>query len=230
MGPSHSSNNWLLSPQPAFMAICRPLSRPHAHGKPLPRAVQCPWQPRLRAGRNDRAHADFHDRHRPDHHALAVAGGVRFGRCRGGDVRAGHSVLCTAGVAAGGPFWSAPDLAGVSADRGRGAVDGAALHPFAGTTVDVVCVRRDRRLYAEHVSDGSGALDRALSRPAATANRLRPGVGAGRSLLHRRATLVGGVMRGGVPRGWAVGGVADAGDRGHGVRIATQHRAAGACP
>ena len=200
------------------------------HGEPLPRTVQRPWQSCLRARGDDRAHADFHDRHRSDHHALAVAGRLWVGRGSGGDFCPGHGVLCAAGVAAGGPFWPAADLAGVGVGRGRGAVDGVALHPLAGAALDAVRVRRAGRLHAEHVGHGAGALDRGLSRSAATANGLCPGIGAGRSLLHCRAALVGRAVRGGVPRGRALGSGTDAGDRRDRVCVATRHRARAASP
>ena len=195
-------------------------------GKSLPRIVHRPRCPCVCTGRDAGAHADFDDRHRPDHHACAVERRLCAGGCGGGDVCLGHGVLRAAGIAVGGPLWAGAGAADRSADRWRRVIDVAAVHAFAGAGLDVVRVRRAGRVHAEHVGDGAGALDRDLSWPAAIADGVCAGVGARRSVFYRRAAAVGGLVGRGVSRGRAAGGVVGTGHRCDGVCRPAQHRTA----
>jgi hypothetical protein len=139
----------------------------------------------------------------------------------GGDVCPGHGVLRAAGVAAGGSFWPAANLAGVGVDRWWGAVDGVAVHPFAGAAWTLF-------MFAALAGcmPSMSAMVRARWTEVYRGQPQLQTAYALESVLDEVCFIVGpplsvGFVRGGVSRGRAVGR-AVAGDRGDRVCVATR--------
>ena len=139
------------------------------YGQPLSRDFQRPRHQGFQRCGPDRADADLNGRHRHHHHAGATARFLLAGRWRSRHLCPGHSPAGSADFTLGRPLRPEPHPARCHRHWRQRLAGLAAVQSFWRAGLDAVCVRRPVGLHAEHVGNGAGTLDRAVSRLAQTA-------------------------------------------------------------